>query len=138
MTVRWHGDEVRRKLRAALEDLQEEILLGIAKQSEENVIGNNQIDTGHMKQSFYIVSPRQNTYRLTHPPGIYWGVKSRAFVKRERAPEITPAPGTSIVANSAPYALYPELRQSFMFIAALQVRKEMRNMVKIVLQRHGL
>ena len=138
VTVRWHGVKVKEQLDDALADLEDRILERITARAEENVVANDQIDTGHMRKSFYAVSPRQNTYRLTHPPGIYWRRKSRAFVPRERAPEITPEAGTSIAANSAPYALHPELRQSFMYVAALQMRKEMPVIVSDVSHMHGL
>ncbi|RME27164.1 MAG: hypothetical protein D6800_05420 [Candidatus Zixiibacteriota bacterium] len=134
--VRWYGVQVGKELKEALADLEDRILDRITVLAEENVVANDQIDTGHMRKSFYIISPRQNTYRLTHPPGVYWGRKSRAFVPRERAPEITPNADTSIAANSAPYALHPELRQSFMYVAALQMRKEAPTLIRKVGKDH--
>lgn len=139
MTVKWYGDRVLKQVRRAGDDILDEAAKVIIEHGRQNVITNDQRDADHMLNNFYTVSEKGSTFRSTNPPGTYYGRKSGGMVRRERAPEIPkPGPGRAIAANAAPYALFPEMRNSFMFRAALMAVDEVPNIVAVVRRRHGL
>lgn len=137
MAVRWFGEKVLKQITDAEKDVLDEVLAQVVEHARDNVRANDQIDTGHMLASFYTVTFSGSTYDLTSPPGNYFGVKSGGVVRRERAPEIQKPRGKrGIAANSAPYALSPELRNSFLFLATQQT--DVPAIVKKVRRQHRL
>lgn len=140
MTVKWYGRKVQKQLEAAGLDILDEVVTRIIEHARDNVRANDQIDTAHMFNSFYTVTLRGSTYSETSPPGEYFSRKQGRTVKRERAPEVPKPAGKNkaLAANAAPYALWPELRDSFFYTAALMTDRDVPAIVKEIKRRHSL
>lgn len=121
--VVWKGKEVLLKLQNATADALEAAAFSVEGRAKRNIVNNDQVDTGFMLNSVYAVG--QGSDQLDN----YVQAQAQAGSKNPDADflskEKPPADGmTSIVAVGAEYAIYQELRNSFLYLALQQEVKE--------------
>lgn len=90
----------------------------IEGQTKILIVANGQVDTGFMLNSVYtILAGGQSSYLQTWPSGTYNGKSRTKEAQRGLSGKAVAAVGVS-----ASYALWQELRQSFLFAAAGSVQ----------------
>ena len=99
----------------------EKITFQVEGQAKRNIQENGQIDTGFMLNSVYAATPRTSSYGRTQPSGSYVG-RGGQEEGRRRAPEAGLKGADGLVAVGAEYALWQEMRRSFLFRALQQVQ----------------
>ena len=107
--VRWYEREFEAAMRAVEDEVLDKAAATCAGQTAINIRNNDQIDTGFMLNSTYMVSAKNDTYS---------GVP-RTGKNREAAPVADRKEHESICAVAANYAIFQEFTQSFLY-AALQ------------------
>jgi len=123
VTLNWRGSEVERALRAASGRALRKVAFDIEGQTKKNIQENGQIDTGFMVNSVYTVTDNDNTYGQANKSGRYTN-EAGANVPRNLAPQARlphsnePA---ALVAVGAEYAIWQELKRSFLMAAAQEV-----------------
>ena len=119
--VNWYEQEFE----AAIGDTEAEVLDRAAMQclghARVNIRNNGQIDTGFMVNSGYVVTANQDGYGSVPVAG---------QGARQRAPEAPRGEHEAIVAFAAEYAIYQELRRSFLYRALTQTTREFGGIVK--------
>ena len=94
----------------------------VEKFARANIESNNQIDTRFMMGTTYTVTPKGSTYNKAFPDGSYVN-KTQGISQREKAPEIgLPDEYDSLTAAAAPYAIYQEELNSFLYRALTDPR----------------
>ena len=87
------------------------------------------VDTGFMKNSFYIRTKKTDTYGSTWDSGEYIN-KEGDMVKREKAPPADLGDYEALIANAAPYAILHEIENSFLYTALEASRDRLPRAVK--------
>lgn len=119
--VDWFGDEVLLKLAEASQVMIDAAALEIDGQTKLNIQANGQIDTGFMVNTVYVVTPLSNTYGNTRNSSQEHSSKQDRSVARRIAPQADAPVDGAIVAVGAEYAIYQEMRNSFLYLALEQV-----------------
>lgn len=98
------------------------VALEIQGQAVLNIRSNNQIDTGFMMNSGYVVAKNgTDTYSKLQSSGVYSG-KSGDNLRRELADRADLPEGVeALVAFGANYAIYQEAAKPFLFKAATEI-----------------
>jgi hypothetical protein len=107
--VKWYGQRVRGELRDATDASIRKVALDIEARTKLRITDNQQIDTGFMRNSTYTVTRN----------GVMGGVSSGVFAGRKRE-SASPAPlgdADAVVGVGAVYAIYQELKKSFLRVA---------------------
>ncbi|KKM85967.1 hypothetical protein LCGC14_1283740 [marine sediment metagenome] len=92
----------------------DKIALQIEGRTKIMIVSNGQIDTGFMLNSVYsILSSGHSSYFQTWPSGMYSGQPRSKEPQRSLGPRAVAAVGVS-----ASYALWQELKKSFLFASA--------------------
>lgn len=118
----------KENLVATIQGATDRLMTAIALQTEahakDNIVANDQIDTGFMLNSVYTLTPEQgSSYGRTWASGKYQSKKSGRTIEQERAPETAlEAEALAAVAAGANYAIYQELQNSFLYRALEQVQ----------------
>lgn len=124
--VRLFLDHVLIKCAAASDRALEAAALQIEAQTKVNIQRNNQIDTGFMMNSTYVVTSRASTYDQTDPSGLEYD-RFGNIVERNIAPEISlPDSARAAVVVGAEYAVYQEDRKPFFYPAAEAVSAQIK------------
>lgn len=124
--VKFYLDHVLLKTAAASDAALEAAALQIEAQVKVNIQRNNQIDTGFMLNSTYVVTPRQSTYGQTNPTGVEFD-RLGNLVQRTIAPEISlPENARAAVVVGAEYAVYQEDQKPFVYPAAETVAGQIK------------
>lgn len=110
--------------------------LVILGQARVNIRENDQIDTGFMTNSGYVVAPGEDGYDKTWPSGQYQSGKTGQTAMAERAPKQTPPEGASLVGFAADYAIYQEMARSYLYKALDQSKGQFDATVKTVGREH--
>ena len=109
------------KVKGASERILKELaLLGEGK-AKINVTNNDQVDTGFMRNAIYAVFPGGSSYAKTDAEGDYLSGRTGQMVPRGKAPEQTAGEEQAGFACAADYAIWQEMKQSFMFLALEQL-----------------
>lgn len=88
------------------------------------------VDTGFMKNSFYIrTATGIDTYGATWDSGEYTNREGDS-VKRKKAPPAELGDHEALIANAAPYAIYLEIENSFLFTALEASRDRLPRIAK--------
>lgn len=91
---------------------------------------NVAVDTGFMKNSFYIITADGiNTYNQTWPSGEYINQEGDE-VKREKAPAADLGEYQALIGNAAPYAILHEIENSFLYTSLEAARDRLPHAVK--------
>ena len=119
--VNWYKQEFE----AAIGDTEAEVLDKAALQclghARVNIRNNGQIDTGFMVNSGYVLSAQSDSYG---------SVPSAGSGGRAPAPRADRGEDEAVVAFAAEYAIYQELRRSFLYRALTQTTREFGGIVK--------
>ncbi len=114
--VKWYGDKILAQVKVAGQRMADEAALQIEAQTAVEIVNNGQVDTGFMLNSVYSVTSGGSSYG----PG-QADRPDRGAAPAQNAPE-----GGAVVGVAAEYALWQELRESFLFRAAEVVGSTMQ------------
>lgn len=135
-TVKFYLDHVLLKTAAASDAALEAAALQIEAQTKVNIQNNNQIDTGFMLNSTYVVTPRLSTYDETDPGGTQFD-RFGHLVEREIAPQVSlPDNARAAVVVGAEYAVYQEDQKPFFYPAAETVAGQIKGTTEKIFQEH--
>lgn len=136
--VNWYDEELQLVVDKATRRGMEAIAARIDGQAKQNIVGNDQVDTGFMLNSIYFATTERSTYNAANPSGGYTD-KAGNLVQRQIAPEAAlPADFDALVAVGADYAVYQEMAQSFLFLAVQQVAAEAGGIMQTAAKEAGL
>jgi hypothetical protein len=130
--VKWYGPKVLKLLNQSLNQAQDRIARRLAENTQQNIIDNNQVRTGFLGASVYVVSASGSTYDRTWEPGEYFDIKAGEMASRDKAPEVEPAKGNALMGVAADYAMDPEMDNSFAFRSVDQVAGEVAGILSDV------
>ena len=118
----WRKREVMLVVKNATAAGMDRLALRVESEAKQNIVANDQVDTGFMLNTVYHVSRLSNSYPATDAPGTKTGRKSGQQREVDKAPQATlPAKYLALVAVGAEYAIYQELQRSFLYLALVQV-----------------
>ena len=125
------------RMGAASEMLADQLALQIEAETKKNIQQNGQIDTGFMLNSTYTVSKKRNTHDQARGSGKYTSAKTGQSVRRDIAPPVRlPSDALAACAVGAEYAIYQEVKKSFLFAAAQTVGKMSGSKVREMFLEH--
>ena len=106
--VNWYKNDVMAFVTEASEEALVALGFAIEGQAKANIVANDQVDTGFMLNSGYVIGGDVDTY---------------SFVDEDdsKSPEAIPPDNGAVVAFAADYALFQEMRNSFLYKAVDQV-----------------
>ena len=104
--LKWYGARVKAELRNATQEAIEKLAFGIQAGTQAQITMNDQIDTGFMRNSVYSV---------TKQSGVRGGAMSTG--DRKSVPPARLGDADAIVGVGAEYAIYQEMKRSFLRVA---------------------
>lgn len=122
--VNWYRGRVKLALENADERILDQLAMQTLGQARINIRENKQIDTGFMTNSGYVVSAKRNGFLLA---------RAAAAGRANREMSATPPVKTrveSAVTFGAHYAIYQEIRRSFLFIALQSISKQAGGIIR--------
>lgn len=112
--LRWYGAKVTTAIKGATEASIRKLAFDVEADTKEKITANGQVDTGFMRNSVYTVTR----------DGATGGVGSTSVVdsngrtvKRESAPLADLGDADAVVGVGAIYAIYQELKNSFLRVS---------------------
>lgn len=125
--INWNGEQVRVEAGKMSESELKKLAFQIEGHAKQNIVLADQVDTGFLLNSSYVVVGTEvDTYFRARRSGTYHSTRSGSTVDRELAPREHPiGRAKGLVAFGAIYAIWQELRRSFLYKAAEQVAAEM-------------
>jgi len=120
MAVDWYGEELMLHIKEATDVMLTTAAFAVVGQTQVNIENNKQVDTGFMKNTVYAVAPGGEKGGI-RSPGQYKSKKEDRMVSRNAAPQRSPKQDGALVGVAAEYALYQEMRNSFLYRALEQV-----------------
>lgn len=110
--VNMHLDHVMIRVKDATDEVLHALALQVEGTTKMHIVLNDQIDTGFMLNSVYAESSKGSTYDETWPGGV-----------DNKAPRLRLPKRFSVAAVhvSAAYAIYQEMQNSFLRVAAREV-----------------
>ena len=119
--LQWYGGQARMIVQDASDEMMLRLALMVETEAKLNVVENDQIDTGFMLNTIYHVAPASNSYSSTEAGGVKVG-KDGTKRTVEKAPQVDiPPEFQAAVAVGAEYAVFQEMRRSFLYLALEQV-----------------
>lgn len=108
----------------------EGIAFQVEAHAKQNIVDNDQVDTGFLLNSVYVIFPDRDTFGETLSPGEYAN-RAGQLVKRDIAPP-PPLPKSvkAAVAAGADYAIYQEIAMPFLELALYQTANDIEQFVK--------
>ncbi len=124
--VDWYAEQVLLRVDKATDELLDKVALQVAGQAKINIRDNGQIDTGFMVNSVYTVTRKGSGYSQALAEALtqIWSKKKQKNVNHsgDMGPEIgLPENAKAGVAVGAEYAIYQEIKRSFLYKALEQV-----------------
>lgn len=133
--VKFYIDHVLVRVNSRSEEFLEAVALQIQAQTKVNIQQNGQIDVGFMLNSTYTVSRRGDTYSAANQSGRFVDSKGQS-VSRKLAPKASlPRHAMAATVVGAGYAIYQEVRKSFLYAAGERVAGQIRGSVEAVYKR---
>jgi len=127
--VTMYTDHVLLKVAAVSDKALEAVALQIEAQTKVNIQRNGQIDTGFMLNSTYTVTSQGSSFGNTNPSGSYAN-RNGESVPRKIVPQQTlPANAKAACVVGAEYAIYQELKNPFLYPAAVDVASQVKGTV---------
>ena len=118
--VDWYGDEVYLLLEEATAEALEAAAFSVEGKAKMNIVANDQIDTGFMLNSVYAAGQENSTYQNAAS-----SARSQNPQAKMLSEEAVPGDGvTALVAVGAEYAIFQELKNSFLYRALEQEASE--------------
>jgi hypothetical protein len=122
--VKLYLDRVKIKIKDATDEALAAWAFQLEGQTKVNIAGNDQVDTGFMMNSVYTITRKAGTYAAAKKTGRYKN-KAGDMVERQLAPEQRlPGDAAAGVVVGANYAIYQEVRDSFLFKAAEKIARQ--------------
>lgn len=121
--VNWYEDKVMARVEGASKEMLTRLAFQGESHAKANIQANNQIDTGFMLNSVYGKGPMGSHYGQTGAP-----IKPG----QEKAGEAAAEKGAAVIHASARYAVYQEIRKSFLYRALEQLKADFPGIVKEV------
>jgi hypothetical protein len=120
--VKWNDAKIKKDVLSTMDVNLDFLALDILEKAQDNIEANNQIDTGFLHRSGYVITAVRDTFQNTPPAGEYTSMKTghKAFRYAAVRPP-SRRKGQAIVGFAANYAIYPEIDQSYLFLAVDQV-----------------
>lgn len=113
--VTFYLDKVLFKVNEAAEQSLVAIAHQIEAQAKENIVANDQVDTGFMLNAVYVTAGGESNYTEAQ------GAARARNTEAAMAPEVRVSDGDVAVVAGANYSIYQEAKQSFLFKAGEQV-----------------
>lgn len=136
--VKWLTHDVMVHFKGMSRQALEAVAFHIEGEAKQNIITNDQVDTGFMVNTVYVKSEAVNTYEATKEDGLYTGQKSGAERTVQKAPEATlPADVDVLVAIGADYAIFQELLNPFLYPALVSVSQQAKGIIQQVAKQNG-
>lgn len=127
--VNWYGEEIKLIVKGATRKILDELALvgeGLAK---INIAANNQIDTGFMLNSVYSVG--SNGVNNEPAEEQIMRDKTGEWVLRQRGNVVSSVPDDeAVIACAASYAIYQEMRQSFLYAALEKLQSDGQGVIE--------
>lgn len=128
--INWYDNRVKLEIANATARMIDAIAFQIEGTAKVNITNNGQVDTGFMRNSVYAITASRNTFNDIDANGEYVSSKTRQTVQRAAEPNPPDPPkGGAIVGVAAEYAVYQEMRQSFLFDAVEQVAQSVDSVI---------
>ena len=125
MPSKWYFNEVKRAFQPQIDKLLDDKAQNIVEHGQDNIQANDQIDTGFMRDSGYVVSAERNTHDSVGLNEVRLSSRNGQYVKRSRAEAPPPSRGDDVIAGfAADYTIDQELRNSFLWRGVEQVAAE--------------
>ena len=121
MPVRWYGNRLQDQLNGAEEQILRKAAFQCLAHAKVNIVGNDQVDTGFMLNSGYVVTQGQSSY----------GQLGANTDGHEKAPERSAGKAKAIVAFAANYAIFQEAHKTFLFKALEQTERDLPQIIKV-------
>lgn len=116
--VNWYGDDVA----LVIEGIAEEALLQMAYQIEAEAKIEAPVDTGFLRNSIYVHSKRASTFRHQSNGDHYETIGSPPAAEN----------GVVVVGAGALYAVYAEMRRSFLYVALQRMQRQFGGIIQSV------
>lgn len=123
--VNWYGERVQALINDAQERVLDEMAFATEAQAKINIRDNDQIDTGFMLNSVYTLSSRRDGHGRAM-------AESMMRAPRELAPKPAVKHGEAAVTVGARYAVYQEMKKSFLYRAVEAVAKQFGARIRTV------
>lgn len=125
--VKWYGTRVRAEIKGATDSAIAKLALDIEAGTKQAITDNGQIDTGFMRNS---------TYSVTKASGIHGGGAPQ--IAGRKAAQMAPlGDSDAIVGVGAVYAIYNEVKKSFLRISFERAVANAGGTFRQVFQRKG-
>lgn len=129
--IDWRKQDVVLKVSKATDELLTQLAFQGEALAKVNVVGNDQVDTGFMLNSIYGIGPNGDHYDQTDESGTYLSEMGGQMVERVRADKINLQPHEAAIAAAASYAVYQEMKQSFLYRALEELAGDLGAAVEI-------
>lgn len=106
------------------------IALQVEAHAKQNIVDNDQVDTGFMLNSVYSVFPGGDTFGQTDPSGSYPDKNGTGVDRNIIPPSPLPSRAKAAVVVGADYAIYQEIENSFLYKALEQTAGETGSLIK--------
>jgi len=119
MALKWYGNQVLAEVQVAKDAILAELAFAIEEEAKVNINRNNQIDTGFMLNSTYTV--------VTGQRSSFGTARTKAKAKNKKAEmgsEVSAPKDGAVVAVGANYAIYQEVKKSFLYTAGQTVARK--------------
>lgn len=134
--VRLHLDHVLLKVAAASDRALEAVALQIEAQTKVNIQQNNQIDTGFMMNSTYVVTRERNTFDQTDASGDQFNRYGELVKRRTVPPQPLPGHARAACVVGAEYAIYQEAKKPFLYPASVTVASQVKGTAEQVFKEN--
>lgn len=131
--LKWYGPMVKKEVDILTGKLLGAVADAVLAQAQDNIEQNDQVDTGFMLDSGYVIAPYINTHGNRRPDGTYTRSKTGYNVARSAEPQPPRRDKkTALVGFSADYTIYPELARSFLWraLGEIDAEAEMARLVR--------
>jgi hypothetical protein len=127
--VNWYGEDVMLRIADATQETLDELALVGEGNAKQNIVANNQVDTGFMVNSVYAITSKGHD--LSAASGEYAN-RSGQMVHRDAGDAQSVDEGEAAIACAAEYAIHQEMRNSFLYRALEQLANEAGGVIERV------
>lgn len=122
---KWYFNDVKRAFKPQIDKVLDDKAQRIIEHGQDNIQANDQIDTGYMRDSGYVVSALRNTHDSVSLNEVRLSSRTGEYVERQRADAPPPSRGDEVIAGfSADYTIDQELENSFLWRGVEQTAAE--------------
>jgi hypothetical protein len=123
--IKWYGPTAKKEVDILTGKILGVVADAVLAQAQDNIEQNDQVDTGFMLDSGYVIAPYANTHGNRRPDGTYTSSKTGYNVARSAEPQPPSRDRkAAVVGFSADYTIYPELSRSFLWRALGEIDAE--------------